>query len=1039
MYSIMDNSNISWNCLKCGLPNFSSTFFSQSIPSSLSANFFSVLSCNSPGEPFATSSPKSIHSHSSLYHHNSTTHHGYHTNRKCKTVNRPLRIISLNFQSIKNKKPELDLLLDTTKPDVIIGTETWLDSSISSSEYFPAGRYNVYRRDRPPNSKGQSHGGVLIAINSEFDSTEVNSLQTDCEIVWVELTIQNSRKLLLSSFYRPQPNDDVSLEKLNQSLKRLNPNSKSIIIVSGDFNLGHIDWTSSSIIPGKPNVKQHQDILDIIADHSLTQIVDKPTRNDKTLDLIITNYPSIVDNFETIPPIGEADHDILSLEITVSLRRCKHKPRQVLKYSKANWDNIKQDLKTIYHKINQSQDSQDIDSMWNLFKDGLQMSISKNIPSKTTKYDNKLPWISDELRKKMNKYRRKLRKRQSKQKPKSEELKKLKREIQKEQRQGYWRYIENMIFDIPIPDQESNRFTKYPKNLFSYIKTQKTESQTTPPLRSNGILKADARSKAEILNNQFQKSFTPDNADPIPDKGQSPHRLMQNINITETGIKKLLNNLKPHKAAGPDKIPSRILKECSEVISPILLIIFRKSLSCGKIPSEWKHANICPVYKKGDKHDPINYRPISLTCICCKLLEHIISSNVMSHLENNNILYDLQHGFRPSRSCETQLISFLQHVSQSNNQNIQTDVVIMDFAKAFDKVPHQHLLYKLKYYGISCNAYDWISDFLTDRTQTVVLEGEMSSKAPVTSGVPQGTVLGPILFLIYINDFPEYLQHSTLRLFADDSIIYKEIKTINDAQNLQLDLDAACRWEKDWLMHFHPDKCNVISITQKRKPIHFTYKLHDHPLAKVEHSKYLGITLQSNLKWNKHINSITNKANQSLGFLKRNLKIKSSAVKSHAYKAFVRPKLEYASAVWDPHTRTQINQIEKVQRRAARYVTNRYHNTSSVTDMLQNLNWPSLEIRRTRVRLIMFYKIIHHVVAIHPLDTLLLPTTTITRYNSSHTYQHIRTDKDSYKYSFYPRTIIQWNILPIHVHEAVTVDAFKALVPVTVLAPIYHV
>ena len=203
-----------------------------------------------------------------------------------------------------------------------------------------------------------------------------------------------------------------------------------------------------------------------------------------------------------------------------------------------------------------------------------------------------------------------------------------------------------MIFDIPIPDQESNRPTKYPKNLFSYIKTQKTESQTTPPLRSNGILKADARSKAEILNNQFQKSFTPDNDDHIPDKGQSPHRLMQNINITETGINKLLKNLKPHKAAGPDKIPSRILKECSELISPILLIIFRKSLSCGKIPSEWKHANICPVYKKGDKHDPINYRPISFTCICCKLLEHIISSNIMSHLENNNILYDLQHGFR---------------------------------------------------------------------------------------------------------------------------------------------------------------------------------------------------------------------------------------------------------------------------------------------------------------------------------------------------------------------------------------------------------
>ena len=142
-------------------------------------------------------------------------------------------------------------------------------------------------------------------------------------------------------------------------------------------------------------------------------------------------------------------------------------------------------------------------------------------------------------------------------------------------------------------------------------------------------------------------------------------------------------------------------------------------------------------------------------------------------------------------------------------------------------------------------------------------------------------------------------------------MIVSFIKKLKHAQNLQLDLDAACRWEKDWLMHFHPGKCNLISITQKRKPIHFTYKLHDHLLAKVEHSKYLGITLQSNLKWNTHINSITNKANQSLGFLKRNLKIKSSDVKSHAYKALVRPKLEYASAVWDQHTRTQINQIEK--------------------------------------------------------------------------------------------------------------------------------
>ena len=246
---------------------------------------------------------------------------------------------------------------------------------------------------------------------------------------------------------------------------------------------------------------------------------------------------------------------------------------------------------------------------------------------------------------------------------------------------------------------------------------------------------------------------------------------MKDINIQVDGVEKLLGNINPNKAKGPDEIHGRALKVCKNVIAPILTIIFQKSLTSGTIPSDWKHANVCPVYKKGDKHDPKNYRPISLTCICCKLCEHIIASSLMKHLEDSNILYAFQHGFRSSRSCETQLISLVQDLAQSVNKNIQTDLIIMDFAKTFDKVSHRHLLYKLSYYGINNNALHWISDFLSQCTQSVVLEGEKSVTIPVTSGVPQGTVLGPILFLVYINDFNEYLNHSTLRLFSDDSII----------------------------------------------------------------------------------------------------------------------------------------------------------------------------------------------------------------------------------------------------------------------------
>ena len=250
-----------------------------------------------------------------------------------------------------------------------------------------------------------------------------------------------------------------------------------------------------------------------------------------------------------------------------------------------------------------------------------------------------------------------------------------------------------------------------------------------------------------------------------------------------------------------------------------------------------------------------------------------------------------------------QLISFVQELCSSNDKNIQTDVIVMDFAKAFDKVPHKRLLYKLDYYGIRNNTLLWIQDFLSLRSQTVLLEGIHSNRIPVTSGVPQGTVLGPILFLLYINDFHEYLKYSTLRLFADDSIIYRNIKTDNDTTLLQHDLDAAAKWEQDWLMSFHPDKCTVLRVTSKKNPITHNYILHGRTVETKSSTKYLGVTLQSNLKWNEHIDNITSNASRQLNFLKCNLKVASPEIKERAYQSLVRPKLEYNCCTWD-HTHT---------------------------------------------------------------------------------------------------------------------------------------
>ena len=713
----------------------------------------------------------------------------------------------------------------------------------------------------------------------------------------------------------------------------------------------------------------------------------------------MVNNPTYINKVTTLPPIGSSDHDIVYAEADIWLKRIRETPRKIYKYNKANWENIKTDIENIHKEIINSYDALDINKLWEIFKTKLIITVEKNIPSKMLRSSHRLPWITDKLRRLINKKNKLFKKR--KDINYTEKYKKLKSHVQKEQRKAYWEYINKLICDLPInePDNPTQNQSK-PKKLFQYIKSIRTDKSGIAALKKDGNIITDTTGKANLLNEQFQSVFTPITEEPIPDKGNSTHPIINKLHITTPGIEKLLNKINPHEATGPDNISGRLLKEMQTQIAPILCLIFNKSYATGIIPDDWKHANVAPVYKKGDKHKLVNYRPISLTCICCKLMEHIVTSHIMKHLESNNILYDLQHGFRHSRSCETQLLSFIQELQSSNNTNMQTDLIIMDFAKAFDKVPHRHLLYKLNHFGITGKTLHWISAFLSDRTQTVVLEGRSSNTVPVTSGVPQGTVLGPVLFLVYINDLPDYLKYSKLRLFADDSIIYMPVRSQSDCLKLQADLDAAAKWEKDWLMAFHPDKCTFLSVTTKHQPVQHNYILHNHTLESVTSAKYLGITLQSNLKWDKHIDDITSKANKMLGFLKRNLKTPNQHTKSQAYQALVRPKLEYSCSVWDPHTSDSISKIEMVQRRSARYVCSRYHNTSSVSDMLNTLNWPTLAERRLRTRLVMMYKITHQLVAISS-STILIPSDSRTRKHHSLTYRHIFTSKDSYRFSIF--------------------------------------
>ena len=466
----------------------------------------------------------------------------------------------------------------------------------------------------------------------------------------------------------------------------------------------------------------------------------------------------------------------------------------------------------------------------------------------------------------------------------------------------------------------------------------------------------------------------------------------------------------------------QVTEFCSHELAKMssLFSAFRK---CFKLQNWYQNVLYLPIYKKGDKTIPGIYRPVSLTSICSKIMEHIIHSNIMRHIDRHNILTDKQHGFRTKHSCESQLLLTTHDLLHSLDNNTQTDIIIMDFSKAFDTVPHNRLLYKLTKYGITGNLHTWISNFLTKRKQRVVVDGEHSDWTNVRSGMPQGTVLGPLLFLLYINDLPHGIS-STVRLFADDCVMYHTIKTDSDAQTLQHDLDTLTKWQDNWQMTFNTDKCFTLKVTHSKTPKQHKYRLSNSTLQETSSHTYLGVELSRDLRWTNHVNKTTAKANKVLGFIRRNLHSCTRDLKASAFKALVRPHLEYCSTVWDPHVGDLVDKMESIQRRGARFVYRDYKQTSSVTSMLSNLGWEPLQDRRKIARLTMLQKIRQGQVAIHPASS----RRSSSRLNHTQSYIKPTGRSDFYLQSYFPHTINDWNSLLEHIVNINDIQLFKSAV-----------
>ena len=696
----------------------------------------------------------------------------------------------------------------------------------------------------------------------------------------------------------------------------------------------------------------------------------------------------------------------------IKAQRLKKPKRPIKQWSKANWETIREETGKFRDVFLQDCEQRDVEENYKAFVDHIDDVISRHVPTKMSSSRRNVPWITPAIRRMTNKKQRLYNRAKRTHKEQHwAQYRAHKNNTTKALPKARWNYI-NSILQTSLDDGNSKPFWRY---TFS----QKNDHSGVAALKENGKLHSGGQKKAEILNRQFSSVFTADQPGEQTTLSGPAYPPLRQLVVNVKGIEKLLQEINPSKASGPDQVPCRILRELSVELAPVLTAIFTQSLETGMLPSAWRTAYVTPVFKKGSTCQPENYRPVSLTCVTCKVLEHIICSHIRAHLDKHGILSRLQHGFRASFSCETQLLTTVQDLLTIRDDGHQTDMVVLDFSKAFDKVPHGRLLSKLRLYGIQGPTLKWIEAFLGDRTQSVVVDGCHSTTASVTSGVPQGTVLGPLLFLLFINDLPSVLDPGTkCRLFADDCLVYRAIHTIEDQIQMQRDLDALQNWSETWGMHFNAKKCNVMTLARGVNLSYF-YQLNNTILDRVNACDYLGITISENLSWTDHITANAKKANARLGFLRRNLKGCPQALKRTAYVSLV-------CSIWNPNLKKDKDALEKVQRRAARWIRSDYRQRSSVTAMLTDLGLATLEKRREDQKLLLMYKVVHRLVGVSCEELGLEKADKRTRASHCHKLRHHQPTTTEYRHSFICSTIPEWNRLPANMAEADSVATFKS-------------
>jgi len=687
------------------------------------------------------------------------------------------------------------------------------------------------------------------------------------------------------------------------------------------------------------------EFVNCLEDNFFTQHVDFSTRNDAILDLAISDEPHMVSELTDLGVFPGSDHKALTWKFAVKTI-VESIERKIYDFRKADIESMRRDLQSVNWTEQFSGLSAELS--WLLFKDYLEMLQQKHIPTVHRSHIRGKPiWMTHKALKAVKHRRLIYSKYKDSRHPAYVKAAKHANHLIKQARQNFEELLAKKI--------KEDR-----KSFFAYARSKsKCNVRVGDLSNSQGQMVSAAAEKAELLNSFFSSVFTRESVEsiPLPDPcftGSVSQRLCD-ITVDVSVIADKLCALRPDKSAGDDNLSPRLLRDLSTELSTPVSLIFRRSLDTSCVPRDWRTAIVSPLFKKGRRSEPGNYRPVSLTSQIVKVVESVLRDAIVNHLEKFNLIKQSQHGFRKGYSCVSNLLSFLESVTASVDAKQNVDTVYLDFAKAFDKVPHQRLLLKLRAHGIDGVVCNWIEAWLRDRWQKVRLEGCSSSWRQVFSGVPQGSVLGPVLFLIFINDL-EVGTTSGILKFADDTKLFRSVVNQADHTTLQNDLDKVCEWADRWEMKFNVSKCKVMHYGRKITGIEPSYCMYGKPIEIVCSEKDLGVVFSNDLKVSLHCRDSYSKANRMLGLISRTIRYRHPTVLLNLYKSLVRPHLDYCSSVWNPYYIKDIELLERVQHRFTRLFSEL--RILPYDDRLRQLGLWSLQERRNRTDLIELFKLV---------------------------------------------------------------------------------